>query len=888
LAALSAVKVALLVVLRKHLFEIQWRFGGSEFAWGDYIAFAVFVCLGVASLIELGRHCQSVGTRAVRAANASVIGLGLVFIFLTFHEADKNYLYPVMTGILRLGDLWPYLSLDSFFRPPFLAGWLLGYALVYYGLARTGRESWVIYLTGLCAGGYGLTCLRGLAERREELVIADCIGLVCVATGWRSPWRGAGEGQPSAGEKRVPVRWLALPLGWTLAFAAGMLYLSPVRWGTSLAYFLLLLGTSLALFGGATLLAWGRAYLGAWSTQVLFYFAAFLLLANGNYPVADNFNRTLCLAFEFPHYFGGELVLVTALTLGAAFWLRLWPRAGFLWLDVVNLLLIALAFVDLRLTQILGVRLEWGVLVMGNQPKMMWRMARPYLPGALTGIGLVVLIYVLGLRATQLFQQRLRTKAGETGRINGFGYAAAMAVLLGVVGLIMARPDKAEGQTGLRLVQTSPIWKQIARRKLNQQEFLATARALGLGDFAQVRAAPSRARRDLNVVLVLMESTHNEHLSLFGSSDDTEPQLTKYKDRMELFPNFFSNFACSIHARFAAFTSLYPIEDFNAFTFERVNVKSVFEAMHEAGYTCSMFYSSYFDYTGFRDFLSRRELDEMYDADTMPGIRTTERVSWGLREEETLRAIRRQLKGYASGSRRFFLTYVPAAPHYPYEKVPEAFHKFKAGALGDYTPFYLNDLLYMDWVLTSIIDELEESGLLDKTLVVITDDHGELLGANGGPIGHGWLLSPELVNAPLIIMDPEKPGYRVNETVGSQVDLLPTLLDRLGIPLPAGQLYEGASLDAPQRPAGRLAYLNSFQQYGVLAGNHLILGDRQKDSAHLADCGRVAYTISDQGAKPLFSQGQASPPPIAIRRFDEFQESLLRNYSAYCRSGLGQ
>ena len=91
----------------------------------------------------------------------------------------------------------------------------------------------------------------------------------------------------------------------------------------------------------------------------------------------------------------------------------------------------------------------------------------------------------------------------------------------------------------------------------------------------------------------------------------------------------------------------------------------------------------------------------------------------------------------------------------------------------------------MDWVMASIVDQLKESGLLDKTLVVITNDHGERTGADGGPIGHGWVITPELANAPLIIMDPQNPGYHLNYTLGSQIDLLPTLLDLLKIPVPA-------------------------------------------------------------------------------------------------------
>src|SRR4029079_16390584 len=169
----------------------------------------------------------------------------------------------------------------------------------------------------------------------------------------------------------------------------------------------------------------------------------------------------------------------------------------------------------------------------------------------------------------------------------------------------------------------------------------------------------------------------------------------------------------------------------------------------------SMFYSSYFDYTGFGDFLKNRGMDEMYDADTMPGDHTGKQVEWGLLEEETLGAIRAQLKSYALTHRRFCLTYVPAAPHNPYDKIPKPFRKYKVKEVGDFTPVYLNESLYMDWVIASIIDELKQSGLLDKTLVVITNDHGEMLGGKeDGNIGHGWKITPQLANTPLIIMDP--------------------------------------------------------------------------------------------------------------------------------------
>jgi len=401
-----------------------------------------------------------------------------------------------------------------------------------------------------------------------------------------------------------------------------------------------------------------------------------------------------------------------------------------------------------------------------------------------------------------------------------------------------------------------------------------------------LRLAPGSAsnlnRRDLNVVLVFMESTYNKHLSLFGATNDTQPLLSKYRDRMEIFPNFFSSYASSIHARFATFTGLYPVQDFNVFTLNRVEVKSLFEVFHDNDYTCSLFYSSFLGITGFRSFLEHRGLDEIYDADTMPGQRKTEPVSWGIYEEETLGAMRAQIRKYSRGDKRFFLTYVPAAPHYPYDAVPEAFRKFQSGEMGDYTPFYLNELMYMDSILASLVEELKNSGLLDKTLVIITDDHGEMLGGKGNPIGHGWFLTPELANAPLIIMDPDKPGYRVNPRIGSQVDLLPTLLDTLGIPLPSRELYQGSSLYGPQPDKDRLVYLNSYQQYGIMATNRFWMGDRQKDKIAGPDGKGKTFLLRNDGSKTLFDEeSPGASRPAEIREFDKFQENLLRNYGLY-------
>jgi membrane-anchored protein YejM (alkaline phosphatase superfamily) len=199
----------------------------------------------------------------------------------------------------------------------------------------------------------------------------------------------------------------------------------------------------------------------------------------------------------------------------------------------------------------------------------------------------------------------------------------------------------------------------------------------------------------------------------------------------------------------------------------------------------------------------------------------------------------------------------------------------------------------MDWVVASIIDELKESGLLDNTLVVITNDHGEMLGGKeDGQIGHGWVITPQLANTPLIIMDPARQGLQVNTNIGTQVDFLPTVLDRLNIPLPSDQLYEGHSLDDHTGRQGQLAYLNSYKQFGIVEGDKILLGDREsKNAAGVASRG-AAFKISNDGAKTLFTETEEAKGVIdrasTMARFDEFQENFLRNYAAYCRSVHGQ
>ena len=91
-----------------------------------------------------------------------------------------------------------------------------------------------------------------------------------------------------------------------------------------------------------------------------------------------------------------------------------------------------------------------------------------------------------------------------------------------------------------------------------------------------------------------------------------------------------------------------------------------------------------------------------------------------------------------------------------------------------------------------LIDGLEARGELDNTIVIFTSDHGELLGDHGLLL-KGCRFFEALVHVPLVVSWPARfAGGRRSRALVEHVDLAPTLLEAVGLPVPAGM--QGRSL----------------------------------------------------------------------------------------------
>jgi glucan phosphoethanolaminetransferase (alkaline phosphatase superfamily) len=107
---------------------------------------------------------------------------------------------------------------------------------------------------------------------------------------------------------------------------------------------------------------------------------------------------------------------------------------------------------------------------------------------------------------------------------------------------------------------------------------------------------------------------------------------------------------------------------------------------------------------------------------------------------------------------------------------------------------YDDKVRQVDGILRQVFDALDAKHYLDDAMVVVTGDHGEGLGERHW--AHGWNLYNEDIRVPLLIYDVPSANYP-DLSFAAHVDIAPTIVDRLGLPIPAS--WEGQSLLAPTR-----------------------------------------------------------------------------------------
>ena len=365
-----------------------------------------------------------------------------------------------------------------------------------------------------------------------------------------------------------------------------------------------------------------------------------------------------------------------------------------------------------------------------------------------------------------------------------------------------------------------------------------------------------------NVVLIGIDTLRADHLGCYGYPRPTSPRLDALAKESVLFTTAVSQSPWTLPAFASIFTGLLP-SSHRAGEGKHPNITSLDPSretmatlLKRAGYRTASFVTNGWVTkevgmaSGFDDATLK-----------MVGVGATNAaIDW--------------VRAHAAD--RFFLFLHLVEPHQPYEPPPEHAAPFidrdyqgkfmtRAGGFADpawsdadrrrVIDLYDGDVHFVDSMVGRVLDALGELGVRGRTLVVVVSDHGEEL-FDHLLLGHGLTLYDELLLVPMIVSFPDGgPHLRVTHQVRT-MDLLPTVLETLELPVPSG--LDGVSLlpmirGEPPHPETERAFAEYLhvdpERKAVRQGDRKLIVDPTAGTAQLFDLRADPHELTDIAAR---------------------------------------
>ncbi len=276
-----------------------------------------------------------------------------------------------------------------------------------------------------------------------------------------------------------------------------------------------------------------------------------------------------------------------------------------------------------------------------------------------------------------------------------------------------------------------------------------------------------------NLILISVDTLRADRLSCYGYQANHTPHFDQWASEGVLFEQAFSEYPLTLPAHVTMLTGQTPlrhgIRENSGFHLDPQET-TLAEILQSHQYRTAAFIGSYVLASEF----GIAQGFETFDEDFATSI---ENVGAATDLQRSAPEVTARFLGWLreNQSQRFFAFVHFYDPHMPRPQGYDA------------------EVSVVDESLGEIDNFLRESHLLETTDIVLTSDHGEGLGEHGEE-GHGFFVYDSTLHVPLIVR-PAGSGGRRGKRIGRQVslvDLMPTILDRLGIKIPA--TVQGRSL----------------------------------------------------------------------------------------------
>lgn len=284
-----------------------------------------------------------------------------------------------------------------------------------------------------------------------------------------------------------------------------------------------------------------------------------------------------------------------------------------------------------------------------------------------------------------------------------------------------------------------------------------------------------------NVILIVVDALRSDHLGLYGYNRKTSPFLDSLYSSGNL-----KKIELSFSAAAASFAGINSILRSKIWANMGYNNFSIQQLLKDQGYQINFLVSG--DHThfyGLKSFYGKNSDFNYY----IDGSTTKKYI---IADDRIIFEGLEYIKNYNNNPSYFHFHFNSAhAAGIRLEKYKK-FRPANASQLNieNYTNRYDNGILQADDYLKELFKRLSSKGYLQNSIVVITADHGEALGERG-EFGHVKNVYTDQILIPILIYDTDTVEYK-NLTYGTSLDIAPTIVDRLGLPIP--ESWEGNSL----------------------------------------------------------------------------------------------
>ncbi len=282
--------------------------------------------------------------------------------------------------------------------------------------------------------------------------------------------------------------------------------------------------------------------------------------------------------------------------------------------------------------------------------------------------------------------------------------------------------------------------------------------------------------REFNYILVTVDTLRADRIRCYGFPSIETPYIDLFASRGVKFEKCFAQTPLTLPSHTSILTGTHPlfhgVRDNGGFLVPD-ELKTLAECFKDRGYETSAFVAAYvLDAKwglsqGFDHYFDNFDLSRF------------QKISLGSVQRPADEVMDEALSWLEEKKERKYFTWIHLYdPHTPYEPPPPYDQKYPGRP-------YIGEIAFTDSQLGRLWQFLENNNFLENTFIIFASDHGESLGEHREST-HGFFVYQEGIHVPLIFVTPFENLQEVSSSaVVSLVDIMPTVCEMAGIPIPA-------------------------------------------------------------------------------------------------------